>query len=79
MLLLVIIILLQRLSLGAIKILIMKTLKWVYFSFFLITSIICFTIVFLMYLNLSFIDYPYVYLGSFSIMCSLSILRLKVT
>ncbi|MDC6480596.1 hypothetical protein PQY70_01630 [Flavobacteriaceae bacterium] len=37
----------------------MKILKWFLFSIFLILSIISSVVVYLMYSNLSFIDYPY--------------------
>ena len=53
----------------------MKLLKWILFSIFIISTILCFTVVFLMYYNLSFIDYPYLYLGL--IFLTLSILVFK--
>jgi len=37
----------------------MKILKWFLFSIFSILSIISSVVVYLMYSNLSFIDYPY--------------------
>lgn len=37
----------------------MKILKWFLFVIFLILSVISLVVVYLMYSNLSFIDYPY--------------------
>ncbi len=53
----------------------MKLLKWILFLIFIISTILCFTVVFLMYYNLSFVDYPYLYLGL--IFLTLSVLVFK--
>ena len=37
----------------------MKILKWIFFSIFTIGCILSLVVVFLMYNNLTFIDYPY--------------------
>lgn len=53
----------------------MKLLKWLLFFVFILLSVLCFTVVFIMNYNLSFIDYPYLYLGL--IFLTLSVLVFK--
>jgi len=53
----------------------MKTLKWLIFSILSITTLISFVVVYLMYSNLSFIDYPYLYLGSVTLILSVVVYK----
>ena len=56
-----------------------KILKWVFFGLFIALTLISFTVVFLMYSKLSFIDYPYLYFGIFTSICSILIFKFKVS
>ena len=51
-------------------------LKWIFFGVFLIASILCLVVLFLMYTKLSFIDYPYLYSGLIFLVLSILSLRL---
>jgi polyferredoxin len=55
----------------------MKVLKWIIFSVFVIITILSFIIVFMMYYNLSFIDYPYLFSGLLFFFLSIIIFRSK--
>ena len=52
-------------------------LKILAVSFLLVVSILCFIVVYIMHSNLSFIDYPYLYAGIFSIIIALIIFLKK--
>jgi len=52
-------------------------LKILVVSFLLVVSILCFIVVYIMHSNLSFIDYPYLYTGIFSLIVALIIFLKK--
>ena len=56
----------------------MKILKWFLFVIFSILSLISIVVVYLMYNNLSFIDYPYVLSAIVSALAALMAFRYKL-
>ncbi|MBT4231519.1 MAG: hypothetical protein HOD78_01315 [Flavobacteriaceae bacterium] len=56
----------------------MKILKWFLFIVFSILSVVSLIVVYLMYNNLSFIDYPYVISATTSALAALIAYRYKL-
>ena len=56
----------------------MKILKWFLFVIFSILSLISIVVVYLMYNNLSFIDYPYVISATISALAAVAAYRYKL-
>ena len=53
----------------------MRIIKWIIFFTLMIITIVSLVIVYLMYSNLSFIDYPYLYLGSVTLILSIIVYK----
>jgi len=56
----------------------MKILKWFLFIVFSILSVVSLIVVYLMYNNLSFIDYPYVISATISALAAIAAYRYKL-
>ncbi len=56
----------------------MKKLKWILFVVFSVASVLSLVVVYLMYNNLSFIDYPYVISGLVFLILALITYKYKV-
>ena len=56
----------------------MKILKWIFFSIFTIGCVLSLVVVFLMYNNLTFIDYPYLIAAGVFFVLAILTFKIKI-